>query len=290
MASVAAAIAAIYGVAILGRRERRREGALRARPESWPVDMAHRGASFDAPENTMEAFHRAVNVGARGLELDVHMTLDGEVVVIHDDTVDRTTDGIGFVRDMTFEELRGLDAGYRFTPDGGLTYPFRGRGVRVPTLREVYGAFPGTAINVEIKEAQLGVESKVLRIIRDAGGEARTIVASGRHTVIRRFRRLGAGIATSASYREIEIFFVLSRLWLEGLLAPPYEALQVPARHRGITVVTPRFIGAARALGLRVDVWTIDEPEEMHRLLDLGADTIMTNRPDVLDGILHGNP
>lgn len=279
-------LGALYGAAMLARRERRHTHDQQARLETWPVNMAHRGASFDAPENTMEAFHRAIEGGAGGLELDAHMTLDGEIVVIHDDTVDRTSDGTGFVRETTLEGLRGLDAGYRFTPDGGRTHPFRGRGARVPTLREVYEAFPGTPINVDIKEVQDGVERIVRKTIREVGGEECTIVASGHYPVIRRFRGQGVGIPTAASYREVGVFFALSLLGLEGLLDPQYQVLQVPPRHRGVPVVTSRFIAAAHALGLRVDVWTIDEADEMRRLLDLGVDTIMTNRPDVLAGIL----
>lgn len=279
--------AALYGAATLAGRERRRARSLQRPPEPWPVNLAHRGSSSAAPENTLEAFRLAVESGAGGLELDVHMTRDGAVVVIHDDTVDRTTDGAGFVRDLTLEEVRRLDAGYRFTPDGGRTYPYRDRGVRVPTLEEVYQAFPEMPINVEIKESQQGVEGEVLRILREAGARRRTIVAAGQHPVMERFRALDGGVPTAASYREVETLYVLSRLGLEGLLDPRYVAVQVPVSHRGIPVTTPRLLGAAHALGLRVDVWTIDDPQEMRRLLDLGADAIMTNRPATLRWVLE---
>jgi glycerophosphoryl diester phosphodiesterase len=264
-----------------------RKGEARVAKPGWPADLAHRGSSLAAPENTMEAFRLAVEDGAGGLELDVHMTRDGEIVVLHDDTVDRTTDGTGAVRDMSLRELRGLDAGYRFTPDGGRTYPFRGRGVRVPTLGEIYEAFPETPVNVEIKEAQDGVEREVLRIVQEAGAEKRTIMASGRYPVIRRFRGLTDEVPTAASYREVVTLFTLSRLGLEGLIDPQYEAVQVPPSHRGIPVVTPRFLDAAHSLGLRVDVWTLNDPEDMHRMLDLGADGIITKRPQVLREVLR---
>jgi glycerophosphoryl diester phosphodiesterase len=265
-----------------------RKGEARAVQMGWPPDLAHRGSSLTAPENTMEAFRVAKEGGAGGLELDVHMTRDGEVVVIHDDTVDRTTDGSGLVRERSLEELRRLDAGYRFTTDGGKTYPFRGRRLAVPTLEEVYRAFPGMPINVEIKEDQPGVEEEVLRIIREAGAQDHTLVASGKHVVIRRFRAIaGEEIRTAASRREIYAFFVLSRLRLEGLLRPPYEALQVPADHRGITVVTPRFISAAHEQGVRVYVWTINDPREMRRLLDMDVDGVITKHPAALREVLE---
>src|SRR5829696_2712479 len=133
-----------------------RKGRPKARRDEWPVNLAHRGASSLAPENTIEAFRLALEAGAGGLELDVHMTSDGHIVVIHDATVDRTTNGTGAVSEMTLHELRRLDAGHNFSPDGGPTRPYRGRGVRVPTLGEVLREFPGVAVNIEIKAGTPG--------------------------------------------------------------------------------------------------------------------------------------
>jgi glycerophosphoryl diester phosphodiesterase len=251
----------------------------------WPVNLAHRGASAQAPENTLEAFRLA---GAGGLELDVRMTRDGEVVVIHDATVDRVTDGSGAVAGMTLEEIQRLDAGYRFSPDGGRTFPYRGQGVRIPTLAEVYEGFPDARVNADIKEAQPGVEEAVLLVIQRAAAEERTLIASTDHAVLRRFRKVSGGrISTGASRREIAAFYALSRLHLEALVSPAYEALQVPVEHWGITLVTPRFLGAAHSRRVGVDVWTINDAAEMRRLLDLGVDVIMTDYPEVLAGLLE---
>lgn len=280
------AIAGLSGVlvaVVLGRRRRR------TTVRRWPANFAHRGASARAPENTIEAFRLAVEAGAGGLELDVHVTRDGEVVVIHDATVDRTTDGSGAVAGMTLDELRRLDAGYRFSPDGGRTFPYRGHEVRIPTLAEVYEEFPDTCVNADIKEARPGAEETVYRVIQHASAEARTLVASTDHRVLRRFRRVsGDTVSTGASRREIAAFYALSRLHLEALVSPAYDALQVPVEHSGITLVTSRFLSAAHARGVRVDVWTINDPAEMSRLLDLGVDLIMTDRPEVLAGLLDG--
>jgi glycerophosphoryl diester phosphodiesterase len=263
-----------------------RKGGAKTIGEGWPANFAHRGASLLFPENTALAFREAVASGAGGLELDVHMTRDGTIVVMHDETVDRTTSGSGAVRAMALADLQALDAGCRFVLDGG--YPYRGRGVCAPALEEVFREFPDAAVNIEIKAALPGVEEAVLRVIREARAEDRTLVASGRHGVIRRFRELSAGrIATSASRREIKVFYLLSRLRLEGLLNLPYDALQVPVTFAGKDIITPRFVEAAHARGVRVDAWTVDDPREMRRLLDLGVDVIMTNRPDVLSRVLE---
>ncbi len=279
------AVAIVVGFLVSVRLHRRK---LYRRDGGWPTSLAHRGASAHAPENTLEAYRMAVESGAGGLELDVHMTRDGQVVVMHDDDVDRLTDGAGLVREKSLQELENLEVGYHFSPDGGSTFPYRGRGLKIPTLQEVLQQFPNTPINLDIKEDQAGFEEAVLRIIEKNDAENRTFVASQKHRVVRKFRKLSGGaVPTSSSQLEIAIFLVLSRLRLESLLRPSYVALQIPTSHRGIELVTPGFISAAHNLGVRVDVWTIDEPKEIHRLLDLGADVIMTNRPEVLAEVLE---
>ena len=261
---------------------------LQARNSDWPVSLAHRGASTHAPENTLEAYRLAVEAGAGGLELDVHMTRDGHVVVIHDDEVDRLTDGAGPVREKSIHELESLDAGYHFSPDGGTTFSYRGGGLKVPRLEEVFERFPDTPINLDIKEDQAGFEEAVLRIIEKQDAKGRTFVASQKHRVIKRFRKLSGGaVSTSSSQFEVAVFMLLSRLGLGRLLRPAYTALQVPTSHRGIEIVTPRFVSTAHNRGVRVDVWTIDDPKEARRLLDLGVDVIMTNRPEVLTKVLE---
>ena len=270
-----------FVVAVLRRAAKRRVG------EGWPTNFAHRGASLRAPENTLEAFRLAARSGAGGLELDVHMTSDGSIIVIHDDSADRTTEGTGLVRRMTLHEIQSLDAGYRFTPDGGTNYPYRGRGVRVPELGEVLREFHGHKVNIDIKEEQPGVEVALLETIKGAGAGDRVLVVSEMPAVVERVRELsGNGISTGASRQEIGDFYRLSRLRLEFLVRPPYDALQVPVEYGGREVVTPRFLKAAHNRGVRVDVWTIDDPDEMRRLLDLGVDVIMTNRPEALEGVL----
>ena len=265
-----------------------RKGRQTAVYSEWPVNLAHRGASTLAPENTMEAFRTAVEAGAGGLELDVHLTRDGHVVVIHDATVDRTTSGAGAVSEMTVDELRRLDAGHTFSPDGGPTRPYQGRGVRVPTLEEVLEGFPDVAVNIDLKDGSPGIEAAVLGVLRETNAWERVLVVSTRRATVRRFRKISGGhVSTGASRWEIGVFFLFSRLRLERLVSPAYDALQVPLRHRGIPLVTPRFVRAAQARGVRVDVWTINQADEMRRLLDLGVDVIMTDRPEMLAEVLE---
>jgi glycerophosphoryl diester phosphodiesterase len=267
---------------------RLRSGRRLAPGGGWPINLAHRGASKMAPENTMEAFRLGIEAGAGGLELDVHLTRDGRVVVIHDPTVDRTTGGTGAVAEMTLDELRALDAGHRFNPDDGADFPYRGRNVRVPTLAEVLRVFPGVVVNIDMKADRPAIEASVLRVLREAGAGGRALVVSSRYSAVRRFRKISGGsIATGASRLEVGVFYLFSRLRLEWLLRPAYDALQVPPKHRGIPLVTRRFIDAAHARGVRVDAWTISGVDEMHRLLDLGVDVIITDRPASLAEVLR---
>ncbi len=277
----------LAGVAVLVALGLRRERRA-ATGGGWPVNLAHRGASALAPENTLEAFRTAVEAGAGGLELDVHLTMDGQVVVIHDETVDRTTGGTGAVSDMTLEELRALDAGHNFSPECVSGHPYRGLGLRISTLDEVLRAFPVVVVNIDMKADRPGVEVAVLGVLREADAGGRALVVSSRRAAVGRFRRISGGsVSTGASRWETGVFYVLSRLRLERLLRPAYDALQVPIRHRGVQLVSRRFLEAAHASGVRVDVWTINEADEMHRLLELGVDVIMTDRPGLLAEVLE---
>jgi glycerophosphoryl diester phosphodiesterase len=283
-------LAGALALVAVGRYMGRRKPGVGARtPQGWSVNFAHRGGARIVPENTLEGFREGLRVGAGVLELDVHATADGHVVVIHDETVDRTTDGSGAVREMTLAEVKRLDAGYWFTPDGGRIYPYRGERVKVPTLEEVYRQFPSVPINVEIKGKRPSIEETAWRIIESAGAEGRTLVVSEDSGTIRRFREVSSGrVATASSSAELISFWLLSRLRLSGLLKPPYQALQGPETYKGLRIVTPELVRGAHKRGLRVDVWTIDHERDMRRLLGFGVDGIMTDRPDILAKVLRG--
>jgi len=239
----------------------------------------------------MTAFQGAVDLGYRYLETDVHATRDGVLVTIHDGTLERTTDGSGPVSAMTLEELKRLDAGYRFSPDGGRTFPFRGKGITVPTLAEVAEAFPDVRLNVEVKQSEPPLVDAVgaaVALIEERALHDRILVASFDDRVIQEFRRrMGDHVATSSATREATRFWLASRAGLTRWLRRPYDALQVPPRQGRLTVVDGRFVRAAHRRGLQVHVWTVDEAEEMRRLLDLGVDGLMSDRPDLLLEVLR---
>lgn len=259
-------------------------------PRGWPTNFAHRGGAKVVPEDTLEGFREGIAMGGGVVELDVHTSADGVVVVIHDPEVDRTTDGTGPVAEQTLAELQQLDAAYDFTPDGKLTFPWRGKGVTVPTLERIYAEFPDRPINIEIKGERPGIELAVWQVIEAAGAAERTIVSADRRATIARFRAASGGrVATGASTVELAAYWVRHLLRLGSLVDAPYQALQAPETWKGLRIVTPAFVRQAQERDLRVDVWTIDDEPAMRRLLSFGVDGIMTDRPDVLAGVL-GSP
>jgi glycerophosphoryl diester phosphodiesterase len=244
--------------------------------------VAHRGGSLLAPENTMVAFRMAVeDWWADMLELDVRLTKDGEVVVIHDATVDRTTDGHGRVSDFTLAELQSLDAGFRFVDDFGGT-PFRGTGVVVPTLDEVLRAFPSMRVNVEAKEAP--VAGPLVAVIAHHAAQHRVLVAAEFESA--RIDARGYQGPWGASYLQILLFWILHGLPGGSPYTPGADIFQVPERRGRLRVVTPRFVREAHRLSIPVQVWTVNREDDMRRLLDLGVDGIQTDRPDLLAGVL----
>lgn len=256
-------------------------------PTGWPAAFAHRGGAEVAPENTLEAFRAAAALGEVVLELDVQVSADGTAVSMHDLTVDRTTDGTGAVALMSAADLQRLDAGYAFTLDGS-TFPWRGRGVHVPTLAEVYEVFPEHRVAIELKGNRPGAEEIVWRTIRAAGAQGRTLVATNRTASIRRFRQVSGGtVPTAASVTEFAAFRLLCLLGLHDHHALPFQGLQPPDSLLGLRVLTPGLLRAAQQAGLRVDVWTVDREDDMRRLLEWGVDGVMTDRPDLLSRVLR---
>lgn len=249
-----------------------------------PLLFAHRGGARLAPENTLEAFRGAVDRwGADVLEMDVHLSADGVLVVIHDDTVDRTTDGSGAVSRMTLAELRSLDAGHVFRDLDGQA-AFRGRGVRIPTFEEVLDAFPRTRLNVDAKAPEAA--RPLQRLVRERGESHRVLLASVEEEG--RADRMGYPGPVSATRRQLVRFHVLHRIpLLRTAWTPDTDALQVPWRWEGRQVTTPRLIREAHRRNLPVHVWTVDDPDVMRTLLDWGADGIQTDRPDLLSRVLH---
>lgn len=245
--------------------------------------IGHRGAAGVVPENTLPSFRHAVEAGAQAVELDLRVARCGTLVVIHDETVDRTTDGQGPVEAMSLEELRRLDAGYRFTPDGGESYPFRGEGHRIPTLAEVLAEIPGLPVVAEIKSARAGVALGDWLVDRP---EADRILVGGfdRSQVEPAARRARWRCAYT---EELRGYVLLGKIGLAGLAVPRVDATMVPERRRGIRVVTPRFVRRAHEDGIGVFVWTVNRPGDMRRLFDWGVDGLVSDFPAVLRRVVE---
>ncbi len=252
-----------------------------------PMVIAHQGGEGLRPSNTMLAFANAVALGVDVLEMDVHSTSDGALVLIHDDTVDRTTDGSGRVNDLTLAEIQQLDAGDYWTPDDGATYPYRGQGARIPTLDEVLSAFPEMKFNIEIKQTEPSIASSLCEALRGRGLADRTLVASFHPTAMNEFRAACPEVATSMVEDEIRPFFILNTIFLGALYRPPGTAFQVPEYSGNLHVLTPRFVRGAQGNNVAVHPWTIDDPADMRRFLDMGVDGIITDRPDLMLEVLR---
>lgn len=252
--------------------------------EEAPLLIAHRGGSGLAPENTLPAFlNGAGRWGADMLELDVQASADGRCMVIHDALVDRTTDGTGPVAEMTFAELRELDAGYRFTADGGATFPFRGQSVRIPTIEEVLDALPAIRITVEVKAG--AAQAPLFEAIRRFNARDRVIAAG----MFDRDRSLFGTYdgAISGSLEDLKPFWLRHRMRLGWLKSPPCDVVQIPEEWNGRRLVTARLARDLHRHGIPLHVWTVNDPADMNRLLDWGIDGLISDRPDVLGRVLH---
>jgi glycerophosphoryl diester phosphodiesterase len=248
--------------------------------------IAHRGGAAVWPENTLYAFKRARDLGVDVLEMDAQVTADGVLVVMHDGAVDRTTEGSGPVNRLSLAELKRLDAAYRFSPDGGRTFPLRGRGITVPTLQEVFKALPDVRFNIEPKQAQPSLVKPLCRMIRDNGMQQKVMIGSFSAQVLAEFREECPEVATSASPAEVSTLLASSPAGAERAPALAAKALQVPEYIGGQRLLTRQLIEAAHARNLEVHAWTINDEESMRRLIELGVDGIMTDYPDRLIALL----
>jgi glycerophosphoryl diester phosphodiesterase len=242
-----------------------------------PRVIAHRGASGDYPENTLPAFKAASEAGAPYLELDVHLTRDGEVVVCHDDTLTRTAGQDDVIREMTLEEVRRADAGYTFSTGEAGQFPFRGQGVQIATLSEVLGAFPQHRFIVELKHGGELV-SATLETVRRTKMSRRVLIASEHQEPIEQIRTFAPDLPTNMPTQETG-FFMMSLAPDAPDYVPLGEALQVPPEYHAWKLVTPESVKAAHKAGIEVHVWTVDDPAEMRALLAIGVDGILTNYP-----------
>jgi glycerophosphoryl diester phosphodiesterase len=264
------------------------------------IAYAHQGGAWESPSSTLHAIAHALEAGATAVELDVHATADGELVVCHDATVDRTTASRGTIASFTLAELREMDFSYWWIPGADVTpgrpagdYPFRGRAPADPsfgiaTLREVLERFPGVVLNLDIKQTAPVVapyEESLARLLAEFGRRDDVIVASFLDPATDAFRRLAPSVPTSAGT------MATAEAWRavqagDDVPAMDAVAFQVPERQGDLVVVDERFVAAAHRAGKAVHVWTVNDTESMERLVALGVDGIISDRPTTLCGVL----
>lgn len=247
---------------------------------SRPAVIAHRGGAAIWPENTLYALQQAAGIGVDIIEMDVRRTADGVLVLMHDSSVERTTNGIGTVGQLTLAELQRLDAAYHWSDDGGKTYRYRNQDITVPTITEVFSALPEVRMNIEMKTAQPALATTLCALIHKHDTNERLLVTAFSQVFLQQFRSVCPGVATSASQEELMAFFALNLAFLGPIYSPEFNSLQVPEQRNGIRVLTPGFVRAAHDRGLEVHAWKIDDESDVQRMRKLGVDGIITDYPD----------
>jgi glycerophosphoryl diester phosphodiesterase len=256
--------------------------------------LAHQGGDGEWPSNTMLAFQNAADLGVDVLEMDVHMSSDGEIVVIHDDTVDRTTDGSGEVSAMSLAELQALDAGYDWPmveghPDLGTeNHPYRGQGVTIPSLEEIFIAIPDYPMSIEIKQDTPSMAEPLCALIREYEREEWVIIPSFSQKAMSEFRAACPEVATMGVESEVRLYFILNTAMISGTWQPSTQAFAVPEYFGDLHVLTPSFVANSKEHNVRVYPWTINTEEEMRRMIDLGVDGLITDYPSLAMEIIKG--
>jgi glycerophosphoryl diester phosphodiesterase len=253
-----------------------------------PIVIGHRGCAGEAPENTLASFERALACGAAVLESDVHLTRDGVPVLIHDEVVDRCTEASGAVADFDLAGLQKLDAGYRFSSDGGRSHPARGAGHRIPTLLEALQTFPGARFNLELKQSVPGMVEQTLAAVRAAGRAESCLLTSAQDALMGELRARVASEALPVALGACtgEVAAVVRAAVAREPAPSGLMALQIPSEFAGRPLVTRELVDCAHAHDIQVHVWTINDPGEMSALLALGVDGIVTDFPGRLARLL----
>lgn len=248
-----------------------------------PIRFAHRGSRRLWPENTWHAFDAAVGeFGYRYIETDIQVSSDGVVVVFHDDTLERTTNGVGKVADWSWEDLSRLDAAYHFSPDGE-HHPLRGAGIGIRRLDETFARYPDVRFNLDLKAS--GSEWPVAETITRARRRETVCVGTFSDRRLARFRRITKGsVVTAAGPREAIAIYAASRVG--RTVGSPADVYQLPHRVRGVSV-DEKLVDAVHEAGSHIHLWTVDDPADMRRFLDMGVDGIVTDRPDLLNDVVE---
>lgn len=276
-----------------------------------PLNIAHAGGNLEFPDNTLYAYHKALETGTHMLEMDIWQTADGELVVIHDETVDRTTNGSGPVAEKSLAEIKMLDAAHNWVPDRGTPQDatdeeaihrgiatgeqappagFTANDFTIPTVREVLERFPDVLMNIELKQDRDNAgefEANLAALLAEYNRGEDVVVASFADDIMFRYKRANQCTATSPALGQVALFVLGGLGPLPGLTLGSHQAFQVPIEYEGIPIITDNFIADAHRRDIAVQVWTIDDCQTMQELLDMGVDGIMTNRPTTLNHLLR---
>jgi glycerophosphoryl diester phosphodiesterase len=245
--------------------------------------IAHRGGSLEAPENTLAAFENATSIyPGIYFELDVHPTRDGEIVVHHDKTIDRTTNGHGQIEGYTYDELIKFDAGHHFSNDDGKTFPFRDKGIKIPLLKDVLKNFPNTHISIELKSGHGFFGDKVIKILRQAEAESRVVLASFDHGLLLKTALLAPHICSGYSRRELLFNSIWTRFGIPFLGPHRGHVMQPPYIHEGRVIADKKFIDRAHRNKKFIHVWTVNDEPTIRQLIKDGVDGIISDAPSLL--------
>jgi len=256
-------------------------------------NIAHQGGNLEQPDATFVAFDAASELNVDVLEMDVHLSKDGHLIVMHDRRVDRTTDGEGAIQDLTLAEIQQLDAAYRWpyhtnkdvekhkVPDD-MTFPYRGKGLSIPTLNEMFQRYPHHRFVIELKDDTEELRSALLEMIGQYNRWDHVLIASFYASTLKEVRKIAPRAQTYAAGGEIRLFYILHMLHLEKLFPYDIDAFAIPMTSGGLNLATKRFVEAAHNAGMLVHYWTINDEDDMTALMEIGADGLMTDYPSVL--------
>lgn len=284
LAIAAASAAAWTGTKAISKPQKREDQP--AVHFNHPIVLAHRGGSHLAPEHTMLAFDKASELNVDGFEIDIRLTKDEEILVFHDESIDRTTEGSGLVAHFTLEEIQQFNHGYHFQDLDGY-YPYRSEKVAPVTLKELLVKFPNMLVTIEMKDAPDTYEgslmpSKLWRLIEELDAMNRVVVTSFYSEQVDRFNLYAQNrVALGAGENEVKLAFTSFTSQFGHLYHPKVDVFQIPVKHGIISLDSPKFIQFLENLNVPVHYWTINDAASINRLLQAGAKGIITDRPDI---------
>lgn len=277
------AIAAVYTVLLLAPVDNRKDSIPFYGAQS-SINIAHRNGHGLMPANTVEAGLYALEMGADILEIDVHLSADKYLVVRHDPIIDTTTDGIGRISEMRLADITQYDAKFH-----EIEYPKKVNvaGIKIPALTSLFEKIPDARFLIEIKPQDTEAAARLCQVVRENQMTEQVLVGSFHKNVLQYFRDICPEVPTSHAQSEIQFFAILSKLRLGHLFDPPGYSMQLPMTYEGVEVLSAQIIESAQNLNLKVDIWTINDTYIKYKLLNMGVDGIITDRPDQLSALLN---